>query len=110
MYNFKAEKKSADCNDQVPGETAEFFKAERDLKFMYKHSQKIAISDGENAVLCAMQGAKVLFKDVDDVWRDETDIVERKGNVVHWEDIITVNDMLSGRLMIREDKFEDNIN
>jgi 6-phosphofructokinase 1 len=110
VYNFKSEKNSADCKDQVTGETAEFFKAERDLKYMYKHSQKIAISDGENAVLCAMQGAKVLFKDVDDVWRDETDIVERKGNVIHWEDIITVNDMLSGRLMIREDKFDDNIN
>lgn len=86
------------------GESADFFKAEKDLRYTYKHGKKLEIAKGQNAVLCSIQGTSVCFKDIEKVWNEHTDVVGRKGLDMHWELLPVINDMLSGRLMIRENK------
>ena len=88
------------------GEVEGFYEAEKNLKYFYKHGKKIQVSDvNNNAVLCAMQGSKVYFKDIDEVWKADTDVARRRGISVHWDKLSAVNDMLSGRLLVREEKF-----
>jgi 6-phosphofructokinase 1 len=104
-YNKKYNKfiKGEDVNGT---ENAEYFKAENDLKYVYKHGKRVNIFNTNNAVVCGIQGTKVYFKDVDEIWRTETDVLARKSINVHWDALSLVNDMLSGRLMIREKKLD----
>lgn len=100
----EADNEDIDSPDFKGGESAEFFKAERDMRYTYKHGKKIDISRAQNAVLCSIQGTSVRFRDIERIWNEETDVIRRKGLSIHWELIPVINDMLSGRLMIRENK------
>lgn len=83
----------------------ELIAAERGLGYVFERLQKLKLTDENNAVICGIQGSCVEFKDIDKVWNEETNISYRKSNIVHWKDIIEVNDILSGRAMIQEGKF-----
>lgn len=104
--NSKIEKVNEQFNKTVDTESDVYFKAEHDLKYIYKHGHRVDFlnASDSNAVVCGIQGAKVYFNDVDEIWENETDIIHRKSNNVHWDILSIVNDMLSGRLMIREKK------
>lgn len=115
LTNFKIDKYNASNNivEETPEnekdssfntESKEFFDAERSLKYVYKHGKKMMISNEKNAVVCSIQGTMLYFKDIDEVWEKETDFVARKGTEIHWDSLSLINDMLSGRLMVREGK------
>ncbi|KAG0677727.1 6-phosphofructokinase, alpha subunit [Pichia californica] len=93
-----------DVNEFEGSESKDYFNAQKDLKYVYKHGKKINISKQSNAVLCSIKGTSVHFKDIEKIWNEQTDIAGRKGTDIHWEIIPIVNDILSGRLMIRENK------
>lgn len=109
-YNLKnsiadsADSRDLNSSSSTVLENADFFKAEKALKYVYKHGKKIDISKTNNAVLCSIQGTSVCFKDIEEVWNNHTDVAARKGLEMHWELIPAVNDVLSGRLMIRQNR------
>ncbi|GMM31678.1 6-phosphofructokinase subunit alpha [Martiniozyma asiatica (nom. inval.)] len=96
VENILNEKLGANSSNDNLGEV------EKQLRFYYKKGKKCALNYKQNAVLCGIHGTDVNFSDVDKIWNEDTDIVDRKGKEVHWEVMDMVNDILSGRLMIRE--------
>ncbi|KAG7837576.1 hypothetical protein KL942_004464 [Ogataea angusta] len=75
--------------------------SETDLKFVYKHGKKhLIVSD--NAKVVGIHGTNVIFEEVDKLWEDYTDVALRKGKDMHWTDMITVNNILSGRSVLRK--------
>ena len=62
-----------------------------DIDFSPKHSQ----------VVIGIQGAALHFTSVKKLYDFEADIKLRKGKTVHWKNIIEVEDMLSGKTLLR---------
>lgn len=85
-------------------ENKDFFNTEKRLLYVYHHGKRILVADDNNAVVCGIQGTNVAFRDINDVWESNTNVKLRKGNEIHWDKLNQVGDMLSGRLMIRENK------
>lgn len=54
------------------------------------------------SVVIGVQGAALEFSDIRDLYERDTDVALRKGRTVHWQRLVDVGDMLSGRLMLRE--------
>lgn len=57
-----------------------------------------------SAVVIGIQGAQITFTPVKDLYENEADIKLRKGTVIHWKDLQKANEMLSGRLLLRDRK------
>lgn len=74
-----------------------------ELKFVYQNGAKKEVPDLDNAKLVGIQGTKVVFEDIEYLWNNKTDKQRRTGLDVHWEQFNVVNDILSGRLMLRKD-------
>lgn len=65
------------------------------------------LNKGEkSSVVIGIQGAQVLFSDINDLYEKDTDLKLRKGKTIHWKRLMEVGDLLSGRLMLRERKME----
>ncbi|KAH3667369.1 hypothetical protein OGAPHI_003018 [Ogataea philodendri] len=75
--------------------------SEADLKFVYKHGKKYVILQ-DNAKVIGIHGSNVIFEDIDRLWEHDTDLDQRKGKQVHWSTMIEVNDLLSGRSVLRD--------
>lgn len=56
------------------------------------------------SVVIGVQGAKVGFSDINDLFDTDTDVKLRKGRTIHWSRLEEVTDLLSGRLLLREGK------
>lgn len=56
------------------------------------------------SVVIGIQGALLKFSDVNDLYEKDADVSLRKGRTVHWSRLAEVDDILSGRLMLREGK------
>lgn len=56
------------------------------------------------SVVIGVQGAKVVFLDINDLYDTDTDVAMRRGKTIHWSRLEEVSDLLSGRLMLREGK------
>lgn len=61
-------------------------------------------NSADNAVVCGIMGTDVSFTSVSSLWEQETDAYERKGKLVHWGNMHDANAILSGRLMLRENR------
>lgn len=57
----------------------------------------------ETAVVLCVDKGKIQFKCVKELWEKESDHKNRKGTIVHWDHMNQVNDILSGRLMLRRE-------
>lgn len=55
-----------------------------------------------NSVVIGIQGAQFSFTDVEKLFEEEADLTLRKGKTIHWDDMSTVGDILSGRLYLRD--------
>ncbi|ODV84576.1 hypothetical protein CANARDRAFT_29105 [[Candida] arabinofermentans NRRL YB-2248] len=78
--------------------------SENEIKFIYKNGEKIIVDGLNNAMVIAIQGTYVSFKDIEKLYNEETDIKLRKGKDVHWHEMNDVNNILSGRLNLRNEK------
>lgn len=74
------------------------------LRFQYDHhGEKIPTvqhEDDSAAVIC-VNGSKLAFKPIAQLWENETNIGLRKGEDIHWEEYTRIGDILSGRLRLR---------
>lgn len=67
---------------------------------IHEYSQK----QEDSAVVIGIQGAQIKFTCVKDLYKNEANVELRKGKTVHWKELQKANDMLSGRLLLRERK------
>ncbi|VEU19531.1 DEKNAAC100254 [Brettanomyces naardenensis] len=81
-------------------------RSDTQLKFVYKHGKKYPVPELDNAKLLGIHGTKVIFEDVDELWEHNTNVESRTGLDVHWDQMNVVNDILSGRLMLRKNEGE----
>lgn len=65
-----------------------------DIDFSPKHSQ----------VVIGIQGAALQFTSVKKLYDFEADVKLRKGKTVHWKNIIEVEDMLSGKSLLKRNE------
>lgn len=65
-----------------------------DIDFSPKHSQ----------VVIGIQGASLQFTSVKKLYDFEADVKLRKGKTVHWQNIIEVEDMLSGKSLLKRNE------
>lgn len=73
------------------------------LRFNYVNGIKeftVPNEDASAAVIC-VNGSKISFKPIADIWEKETDVKLRKGHDIHWEEYNEIGDILSGRSMLR---------
>ncbi|QPG76840.1 hypothetical protein FOA43_004234 [Brettanomyces nanus] len=77
-------------------------RSDSELKFVYKHGRKVVVPELNNAKLVGIHGTKVTFEDIDFLWKKNTNVEARTALEVHWDQMNVVNDILSGRLMIRK--------
>ena len=74
------------------------------LRFKYSaQGEKVPNCEHEDdsaAVIC-VNGSRVTFKPIAELWEKETSLEYRKGLEVHWEDFKQIGDILSGRLKLR---------
>lgn len=74
---------------------------------MYKHTDQL-LADKEafpaSGVVIGILGAKIEFTSIHALFENEADVKLRKGRSVHWGEMATAGDMLSGRLLLREGK------
>ena len=74
------------------------------LRFKYSaQGEKVPTVEHEDdsaAVIC-VNGSRVTFKPIAELWEKETSLEYRKGLEVHWEDFKQIGDILSGRLKLR---------
>ncbi|CDK27283.1 unnamed protein product [Kuraishia capsulata CBS 1993] len=82
---------------------AEGLDCESELRFVYNRGTKHYLVDDieASAVVAGIYGSAVMFTKVTDLWKTEADHDLRKGKTIHWENLNVVNDMLSGRLLLR---------
>ncbi|KAL6946848.1 6-phosphofructokinase, alpha subunit [Hanseniaspora vineae] len=77
------------------------------LKFHYDKisGEKVFNVDSEDKSCCVIciTGSQLSFKPIQDVWENETDLVLRKGENIHWEEMNKIGDIISGRLMLRRE-------
>lgn len=68
------------------------------------HIKLIDVLDKEEllSVVIGVQGAQVVFSDINDLYEKDADVALRRGRTIHWQKLEEVNHMLSGRLMLRE--------
>lgn len=68
------------------------------------HIKLIDVLDREelSSVVIGVQGAKIVFSSINDLYDKEADVALRKGKQIHWKNLEEVSHMLSGRLMLRE--------
>ena len=76
-------------------------RSDEQLKFVYRHGQRWEVPELDNAVVLGIHGNRVSFEPVDELWARCTDVQKRRGMDVHWQQMNVVNDMLSGRLLVR---------
>ncbi|KAL7665440.1 ATP-dependent 6-phosphofructokinase [[Candida] zeylanoides] len=57
-----------------------------------------------SAMVIGIQGAQIAFTPVAELYDNEADVSLRKGKTVHWHELARANDMLSGRLLLRDKK------
>lgn len=60
-----------------------------------RHEEKLLVVIG-------IQGARLTFSDINDLYERDTNFALRKAHTVHWSQLAEVGDMLSGRLRLRE--------
>ncbi|CAR26370.1 hypothetical protein ZYGR_0H01790 [Zygosaccharomyces rouxii] len=74
------------------------------LRFQYDvHGEKkptVQHEDDSAAVIC-VNGSKVSFKPIAELWENETNVALRKGEDIHWKEFTHIGDILSGRLRLR---------
>lgn len=58
----------------------------------------------QSSVVIGIQGAKLKFSDINDLYNTDTNVALRKGHTVHWNQLADVGDMLSGRLWLRKQR------
>ncbi|CCH59403.1 hypothetical protein TBLA_0B05760 [Henningerozyma blattae CBS 6284] len=59
------------------------------------------IHEDESAAVICVNGSKVTFKPITDLWDKETNVELRKGEKVHWTEYTQISEMLSGRSRLR---------
>ena len=69
-----------------------------------KEDSKLSAEDiGEHAhVVIGIHGDVVEFTDVEHLYKNEANISLRKGNTIHWNDMIEVSNILSGKLLLEK--------
>ncbi|ODV95090.1 hypothetical protein PACTADRAFT_50914 [Pachysolen tannophilus NRRL Y-2460] len=74
------------------------------LRFKYSNGQKknLLKKESDSASVIGIDGSQFKFQSIEDLWLNEADFVLRKGKTIHWEHMNEINDMLSGRLMLRK--------
>lgn len=82
-------------------------RSDEQLKFVYRHGQRWKVPELDNAVVLGIHGNRVSFEAVDALWARCTDVQKRRGVDVHWQQMNVVNDMLSGRLLVRRREQEE---
>lgn len=74
------------------------------LRFRYDvHGEKIPTvqhEDSSAAVIC-VNGSKLSYKPIAELWENETNVELRKGENIHWKEFTHIGDILSGRLRLR---------
>ncbi|SJM83639.1 probable 6-phosphofructokinase subunit alpha [Zygosaccharomyces bailii] len=74
------------------------------LRFKYDiHGEKrptVQHEDDSAAVIC-VNGSKLSFKPIAELWENETNVKLRKGEDIHWKEFTRIGDILSGRLRLR---------
>ncbi|OWB63686.1 hypothetical protein B5S29_g4687 [[Candida] boidinii] len=87
-------------------------KPEEELRFVYKHGVKYPLSNDkpidQSAAVVGIHGSAVCFESISDLWSNETNFELRKGNSVHWSVMNDVNGILSGRMLLRQKKTNNN--
>ncbi|EER30310.1 6-phosphofructokinase alpha subunit [Candida tropicalis MYA-3404] len=70
-----------------------------------KEDSKLSAEDiGEHAhVVIGIHGDVVEFTDVEHLYKNEANISLRKGNTIHWNDMIEVSNILSGKLLLEKE-------
>lgn len=81
-----------------------FSAAEHTMHHSVNNIKMIDLLDKEEelSVVIGVQGAKVVFSDINDLFQRDADVVLRKGRKIHWNRLEEVSDLLSGRQMLRE--------
>ncbi|CCE73090.1 Piso0_000107 [Millerozyma farinosa CBS 7064] len=54
-----------------------------------------------SAVVLGIQGARLRFSPISSLYASDADVSLRKGKTIHWHEINDINDILSGRLLLR---------
>lgn len=54
-----------------------------------------------SAVVLGIQGARLRFSPISSLYASDADVLLRKGKTIHWHDVNDINDILSGRLLLR---------
>lgn len=80
--------------------------AARELRFKYKHGKKVSTvpKNDNSAAVIGIKGSELKFTPVNELWDNETDVALRKGTNIHWESLTAIGDVLSGRLLLRNQK------
>lgn len=60
------------------------------------------VTNAPSAVVIGVQGTQLTFTCVKELYETDADVILRKGKKIHWDDMAKANDMLSGRLLLRE--------
>lgn len=71
--------------------------------FGIKACQFIETQDQQHMVI-GLVGAKIHFSEISKVYNNEANVSLRKSNVVHWDDMIKASEILSGRLLLRQNR------
>lgn len=75
--------------------------ADMEIANMYKQTEQLMHTQSANAVVIGILGAKIEFTNIRDLFENEADLELRKGRSVHWGEMATAGDMLSGRSLLR---------
>ncbi|ODV67953.1 alpha subunit of 6-phosphofructokinase [Hyphopichia burtonii NRRL Y-1933] len=58
----------------------------------------------EGSVVIGIQGAQINFTKINTLYEHEADVILRKGKTIHWDNMAKISDLLSGRLLLKEEK------
>lgn len=102
-------------NDKISFAMDNLFKDESDPKLRFRYIRGVKtplfndlINNDDSVCIASVNGTSISFRPVKEILEKETDVAKRTNKVIFWKNFIDVNNMLNGRLYIRNNAGGDN--